>query len=78
MVKDRSQYPTNAAWLHAVSEERGIPLRTLDQVQFDLAACKARAKGKNIDLDKSMARLMLNHGRLCPDARAWVAREYPQ
>ena len=35
MVKDRSQYPTNAAWLHAVSEERGIPLRTLDQVQFD-------------------------------------------
>lgn len=78
MTKDRSQYQTNAAWLHALSEERGVPLRTLDQVKAGLAEDKAHAKGKNANLDKSMARLMLRHGRLTDEARAWVAANYPQ
>lgn len=71
-------YSTIAEWLHAEAAKAGIPLRTLDDVRANLAACKARARGKNVNLDKSMARLMLNHGRLTDEARAWIAREYPQ
>lgn len=56
----------------------GLPRRSLDQVKADLSACKARARGKNINLDQSMARLMLLAGRLTDEARAWMAQEYPQ
>jgi hypothetical protein len=69
---------TNGDILRNHADKTGMPRRSLAQVQDDLARCKARAKGKNINLDKSMARLMLNHGRLTDEARAWVAREYPQ
>lgn len=48
------------------AERLGIPLRTVDDVRDALT--KAKAKGA----DKSMARLMLNHGRLTDDARAFV------
>jgi hypothetical protein len=47
-------------------------MRSFDMVKADLAACKARAKGKNAGLDQSMARLMLKAGRLTDDARAYV------
>lgn len=55
-----------------VSERRGIPLRTLTDVQ----ACIAQDKPRGVDV--AMARLMLRHGRLTAEAREWLAREYPQ
>ena len=61
-----------AGWLTKVSEENGIPLRTLDQVKDTLA------KAKKAGSDDIFARMMLNHGRLTDEARAYVAREYPQ
>lgn len=64
--------------LHAEAERRGMPLRSLEQVQATLANCKRRAKGKNAGLDASMARLMLKAGRLSAEARAWIETEYPQ
>lgn len=57
----------NATELKAHAERLGIPLRTVDDVRKTLT--KARETGA----DKSMARLMLNHGRLTDDARAFVA-----
>ena len=63
---------TNGENLRAISVQQGIPLRTIDQVRDALdAAKKTRAA-------ESLARLMLRHGRLTDDARAFVAREYPQ
>jgi predicted deacylase len=59
-------------WVHKAAEQRGIPLRTLEQVRVDLTDAKAR------DADEAMARLMLRHGRLTNEARKYVAREYPQ
>lgn len=53
--------------LNAHAERRGIPLRTVDDVRVALT------KAKETNADKSMARLMLNHGRLTDDARAFVA-----
>jgi hypothetical protein len=67
-------YRTTAEWLHAEAEKAGIPLRTLEQVQHGLA----KAKAKKTKADKSLARLMLRHGRLTEQARAYVATEYPQ
>lgn len=52
--------------LKAHADRLGIPLRTVEDVREALT--KAKAKGA----DKSMARLMLNHGRLTDDARAFV------
>jgi hypothetical protein len=68
---------TNGAILRHQADRAGIPLRTLEQVKASLAADKARAKGKNTNLDKTMARMMLAHGRLTAEARAWVALNYP-
>jgi len=52
--------------LAAHAERLGIPRRTKDQVIAALArAAKNRA-------DKSMATMMLNHGRLEDDAREFV------
>jgi hypothetical protein len=50
------------------------PPRTLEQVK----TCLDRCKKKNDGCDVTMARMMLNHGRLTAEAREWVAREYPQ
>jgi hypothetical protein len=62
---------------HKIADEQAIPLRTLADVQECLSRDKARSrKGKRIDV--SMARLMLNHGRLTAEARAWILQEYPQ
>lgn len=65
-------YKTTAEWLHAEAEKSGIPLRTLDQVQTCIRQC-IRQKS-----DKTMARLMLRHGRMTDEARAWLSAEYPQ
>lgn len=60
--------------LSKIAAERGIPLRTL----ADVTACLAEDKAKGDGTDVAMARLMLKHGRLTDEARAFVTREYPQ
>lgn len=64
-----------ATWgeiLRSDAEKAGIPLRTLEQVQKCIAKCRKQKS------DKTMARLMLNGGRLTDEARAWLSSEYPQ
>jgi hypothetical protein len=63
---------TNGDYWRNVAEVRGVPLRTLYQVRAALDLAKLN------DTDRSMARLMLRHGRLTDDARDYIAREYPQ
>jgi hypothetical protein len=63
---------TNGDKLRQQAEQQGIPLRTLEEVKADLKRAK-----KN-DADEAMARLLLRHGRLTDEARAWVAEAYPQ
>jgi hypothetical protein len=58
--------------LRSHAEQQNIPLRTLDQIRNGLRIAK------KTNADHTMARLMLNHGRLTAEARAYVAREYPQ
>jgi len=65
---------TNGDILRDRAEQMGIPLRTLDDVRAALERDKAKGNGTHV----SMARLMLRHGRLTDEARAYVAREYPQ
>jgi len=57
--------------LTEIAERRGIPLRTLDNVRDALAHAKRSGS------DREMASMMLRFGRLTPEARAYVAREYP-
>lgn len=52
--------------LHAHANRLGIPPRTKDQVAEALAKCAKHGS------DKSMATMMLKHGRLTDDARAYV------
>jgi hypothetical protein len=63
--------PTNADALRALADAKGIPLRTLAQVQ------QAIQQAKRTKADKSLARIMLRHGRMTDEAREWLAREYP-
>lgn len=63
---------TNADALRALAEAKGIPLRTLDDVKAALE------RAKKTKADASLARVMLRHGRLTDEARAYVAGEYPQ
>lgn len=60
------------AELVAEAEARGMPLTSLEKAKDGLA--KAKKNGADVD----MARLMLRFGRLSGEARAWIAREYPQ
>lgn len=53
--------------LHDEAERLNIPRRTVEDVRKALTAAAKR------NADKSMVRLMLNHGRLTDDARAFVA-----
>lgn len=62
---------TNADTLREIAEQQAIPLRTLDDVRAALAEAHKRGAGS------ALARLMLRHGRLTDEARAFVAREYP-
>lgn len=59
-------------WLHILAAQRKIPSRTLEEVRSALEDAKKE------DADKVLARVMLRHGRLTDEARAYVAREYPQ
>lgn len=52
--------------LHAHAERLGIPLRTKEQVAASLE------KAAKTGADKSMANLMLQHGRVTPDARTYL------
>lgn len=63
---------TNGQLLSAHADRMGIPLVSVWAAQDTLERCK-RTKA-----DKAMARAMLRHGRLTDEARAWIAREYPQ
>lgn len=65
---------TNSQLMREHADKVGIPLRTLAQVQETLASDKK--KPGNVDV--RMARMMLNHGRLTDEARAWVLANYPQ
>lgn len=56
--------------LRAHAAAQGIPLRTRDDVQAALEIAK-RTKA-----DVSMARLMLRHGRITDEARAWLVANY--
>lgn len=64
---------TNADFFKEHADRMGMPLRSLGQVQDTIAHCKTRDAG----CDVAAARLMLRHGRLTDEARAWVAKEYP-
>lgn len=57
----------NAAELTAHADRLGIPLRTVDDVREALEQARAQKS------DAIMARLMLKHGRLTDEARAFVA-----
>jgi hypothetical protein len=58
--------------LRADADKAGIPLRTLEQVQKCISQCRRQKS------DKTMARLMLNAGRMTDEARTWLSGEYPQ
>jgi len=63
---------TNGEQFRKMADDLGIPLRTLDGVKAALA------DAKKTKADVSLARLMLKHGRMTDEARAWVASEYPK
>lgn len=65
---------TNGQILAMRAEVAGIPLVSIWHAQEGLA----RDHKRDPKIAKTMARLMLRHGRLTDEARAWVAREYPQ
>jgi hypothetical protein len=54
------------------AEQAGIPLVSIWSAQDGLE------RAKKTKADVTLARLMLRHGRLTNEARAYVAREYPQ
>jgi hypothetical protein len=51
---------------HKAAEDRGIPVRTLDDVT---KAMSEATKAKSAD---AMARLMIRHGRLTPEAYRYL------
>jgi hypothetical protein len=65
---------TNGDIWRAHAERLGIPRTSIWKAQEGLARDKKKGDGTDV----AMARLMLRHGRLTDEARAWVAREYPQ
>ena len=58
---------THGDMLKAYAEAKGTPARTLDDVKASLAYAK------RINSEQEVARLMLRHGRLTDEARAYVA-----
>lgn len=63
---------TNGQTLRNHADAKGIPLRTLDDVR------EALTDAKRNKADKSLARLMLRHGRMTDEARTWLTAEYAQ
>ena len=63
---------TNGDILRAHAEKQGIPLTSIWKAQEGLKLARTQA-------DKGvLARIMLRHGRLTDEARAYVAATYPQ
>jgi hypothetical protein len=61
---------TNGDHWRRCADQMAIPPRTLDNVKETIRLAK-RQKA-----DAAMARVMLKHGRLTDEARAWLASEY--
>lgn len=57
---------TYSGHLKAQADAMGVPPRTVDDVR------KALTKARKHKSDASLARLLLNHGRLTDEARAFV------
>jgi hypothetical protein len=62
---------TNGEKLRQAAERLGLPRTSIWKAQEGLA------RAKKTKADAAMARLMLRHGRLTDEARAWAAKEYP-
>lgn len=63
---------TNGDFWKQHAERKGIPRVTLASAKEGLEQAKKQGS------DDILARLMLKAGRLTDEARAYVAREYPQ
>jgi hypothetical protein len=63
---------TNGDLLRAEADRLGTPLVSV------WAAQEGLERAKKTKADVALASLMLRHGRLTEDARAYIAREYPQ
>lgn len=63
---------TNGDILREHGKRLGIPPRTIEQVKTAMADAEEFACAPN------MARLMLRHGSMTDEARAWLSQEYPQ
>lgn len=63
---------TNGDIWRAIAEEQGIPLVSI------WAAQEGLERAKKTKADVALARLMLRHGRLTDEARAYIARESSQ
>lgn len=67
-----SRFATNGDQMAAEADALGLPRTSIWKAQEGLA------KAKKTNADVSLARLMLRFGRLTPEARNYVAKEYPQ
>lgn len=63
---------TNGDIIREHAESLGISPCSLCEVKSFIVAAKTKGA------DPSAARLMLHHGRLTDEARAWLSQEYPQ
>lgn len=63
---------TNGQILRKHADRMGLPSRTLEQVQTDLA----NAAKRDPETAQAMARLMLRHGRLTLEARRYLQDRY--
>jgi hypothetical protein len=70
--KTEMAHETPSLKLRREADKRGIPLRTLEQVK------QALTDAAEVGTDSAMASLMMRHGRLTDDARAYIAERYPQ
>ncbi len=68
MGREVDENLTNGEMMRALAAEKGIPVRTLQQVQAAIADAATR------QCAGSLARLMLRHGRMTDEARAWLAQ----
>jgi hypothetical protein len=55
------------------AEKAGLPHVSLWKAQEAM-----KKAGRSMKAPAKLAHLMLNHGRLTPEARAWLSAEYPQ
>jgi hypothetical protein len=61
---------TNGDVLRRHADGIGIPLRTLDDVRETISGAKEAGT------DDAVARLLLRHGRITDEARAYLSGEY--